>query len=71
MITNDTTELIDTHRYELEYVYDKDVWTVPVVLTTERREKMLNDNSISRVRFTPILRYDGLLSFTFNHADLV
>jgi hypothetical protein len=69
-ISNDLTLLLEKVRYEVQYVDYKDgQFTVPVILTSERAKKIIDDNSIKKVRFSPILGNQG--TFTFEHQYLV
>ena len=69
-VSNDLSLLIEQFRYEINYVdYAPDQFTVPVILTRERAEQILADNSISKVRFSPILNSD--FNFSFDAKDLV
>lgn len=69
-ISNDLKLLLEQVRYEVRYVdYDKDQFTVPVILTHDRAIKLITDNSISEVRFTPILGSSH--SFTFHREHLI
>ncbi|HEY3405398.1 MAG TPA: hypothetical protein VGK59_18565 [Ohtaekwangia sp.] len=69
-ISNDLSKLIDCVNYEVNYVdYEKDQYTVPVILTRERAEKILDDRSIKKIRFTPIL--GAYMSFEFEPFNLV
>lgn len=68
-ISNDLSLLLESYRYELQYVdYSEDEWTVPVILTEKRASQIINDNAIRRVRFTPIL--GDADTFTFEHSAL-
>jgi hypothetical protein len=67
-VTNDLNILIDTVKYEFSYVDSPNDYTVPVILTRLRAEKLISDASIDRVRFTPIL--NSLGNFTFQAKDL-
>lgn len=69
-ISNDLKQLIETVRYEVQYVdYEDGQFTVPVILTHNRAKQIMSDNSIKKVRFTPILGDQG--TFTFEHKYLV
>lgn len=69
-ISNDLNLLLESVRYEVQYVdYEKDEFTVPVILTKERAQGIISDQSIKKVRFSPILGDQG--TFTFEHKDLV
>lgn len=68
-ISNDLNLLIEGYRYELRYVdYPENEFTAPVILTKERAAKIMDDNSIAEVRFTPIIGDSG--NFTFKKEDL-
>lgn len=68
-ISNDLSKLIDCVNYEVNYVdYEKNEYTVPVILTKERAPKLLNDVSIRKIRFTPIL--GAYMSFEFEPFNL-
>lgn len=61
--------MIDQVTYEVNYVdYDEDNFTYPTILTTERAEKLINDLSIRKVRFTAIL--NSFFSITLYRDDL-
>lgn len=45
------------YLYQVEYIDAKNLWSVPVILTKERADK-LNDYSVSRIRI--IKTYEGL-----------
>lgn len=69
MISNDLSLLVEKYRYEVNYVdYADDSFTVPVILTKERAQRIIEDNSIKKVRFTPIL--NATYNYTFEHKDL-
>ncbi len=69
-ISNDLNLLLEKVRYEVQYVDDKDgQFTVPVILTKSRAQNIVDDHSIRKVRFSPILGDQG--SFTFEHQHLV
>ena len=69
-ISNDLKLLLETVRYEVQYIdYEEEQFTVPVILTHHRAKQIISDNSIKKVRFTPILGEQG--NFTFEHKYLV
>jgi hypothetical protein len=69
-ISNDLLKLIDHVNYEVNFIhFSKDQYTVPVILTKERAEKLLHDLSIRKVRFTPIL--GAYMSAEFEPFNLV
>lgn len=69
-ISNDLKLLLETVRFEVQYVdYEDGQFTVPVILTHNRAKQIMNDNSIKKVRFTPILGNQS--TFTFEHKYLV
>lgn len=54
MTTIDPKEFIDKATISYQYAdYEKDTWTVPVNLTTERLEKVYDDLSITKLRIYP------------------
>lgn len=68
-ISNRLSLLIEKVKYEVQYIdYEEGQWTVPVILTKRRADRVISDNAIRKVRFTPILGGGG--SFTFEHQYL-
>jgi hypothetical protein len=69
-LSNDLGLMLESVRYEVNYVdYPDDQFTVPIILTQERAEKIVSDNSIRKVRFTPILQ--PTVNITLDHQCLV
>lgn len=55
-------------RFEIQYYDDPECWTVPVLLTAERAERIKNDYSISRIRFTLQSRVNVEPNVTYNES---
>jgi len=68
-LSNDLGLLIYQFVFEINYVdYPEDQYTRPVHLTPFRAEKLLNDYSIRKIRFTHVF---GGISFTFGPESLI
>jgi len=70
-MSNDLALLLDRFRFEVKYVdYADGQWTVPVILNENRAQQIIDDLSITHVRFSPILEPSSILSFVFEHKSI-
>lgn len=53
MIKIDPQTLVDKSCFEIKYV-DSEEWTVPIVLTQERLDRIVSDLSVSMIKITTL-----------------
>lgn len=51
----DLIEFIGKAKFQVQYIdYDNNTWTVAVMLTRERYDRIKNDNSVRKIAIRPI-----------------